>query len=401
MYKSIFMELTKAEILMNRFFVLALCMVLGGCGSSNSDDTPDTLMVGLNFEITGDLPEVGASSRQAVELFMENLEDSGGIEIAGKTYTIQTSLKDNKSQPEVAVSATTTLISDENVLALIGPNPSFLAVPAGAVANELGTVMVGPWSTNSLTTLNRPWVFRVPYLDTFQGLVLAKFAKEQFSGVNACVLYAEDNAYPRELAQSFEKEWTSEGGTVLVSETFQTGETDFTPQFNNIKNADCTFLFLPQYANEVPAIVEQYHEAEITFPILGADAWASQSLLDDCGDACEGYYITKMFVADGATGSAKQFVDDYTAKFGTTPDDVAALTWDAMLLVQQAMKNCGTITGELDADRLCIREGMASVTNLDAVTGTITFDENGNPLKCISIMQIVDGEFIYYDTVCP
>lgn len=401
MHKSICTLITKSEALMNTFFVLALCMVLGGCGSSNSDDTPDTLVVGLNFEITGDLPEVGESSRQAMEMFMENLEAAGGLEIAGKTYTVETRLRDNKSQADVAVSATTNLISEENVLALIGPNPSYLAVPSGAVANELGTVMVSPWSTNSLTTLDRPWVFRVPYLDTFQGLVLAKFAKEQFTGVNACVLYAEDNAYPKELAQSFQAEWASEGGTVLVSETFQTGGTDLTPQLTNIKNADCTFLFLPQYANEVPTIVEQYHEADISIPILGADAWASQSLLDDCGEACEGYYITKMFVADGAAGSAKQFVDAYTAKFGTTPDDVAALTWDAMLLMQQAMKNCGNITGDLDADRLCIRDGMASVSNLDAVTGTISFDANGNPLKCISIMQIVDGEFIYYDTVCP
>lgn len=387
--------------LISSFLIILFFAMSTGCNSTNSDDSPETVVIGMNFELTGDLAEVGKESRQSVEMYLENLDSSEGIEIGGSIYQIDTRLRDNESTADRAVEITSELISEESVLAMIGPNASYEAVPAGETANNAETLMISPWATNVQATLNRPWVFRVPFIDSFQGNVLAQFANSQYSATNACILYASDNAYSEGLAESFTNEWTILNGTIAASEIFQTGDEDLTTQLNNINNAHCDFLFLPQYANEVPAIVKQAHDIGITVPILGSDSWASQTLLDECGADCEGYFITKQFVASGATGMAEEFVNNYQARYSEVPGDVAALTWDAMLLMEQALKSCGTITGNLTTDRTCIRNGMASIQNLEGVTGPITFNENGDPQKCVSVIRIMDNEFTNFDTVCP
>lgn len=397
------MNKSKTRHLFNILFITSIIAVtmIWGCGSTNSGDSTETIVIGLNFEMTGDLPEVGLASQQAVELFLESRESSEGIEIAGTTYQIDTELIDNKATEEGATLAASEFITDENILAMIGPNPSYQAVPIGQLANESELVMISPWSSNVQTTLYRPWVFRVSFVDSFQGVVLAQFAKSQYDAVNACVLYADDSAYPTGLSESFIAEWKTLNGTIAANETFQTGDKDLNPQLTNIKNANCEFLLLPQYANEVPSIIEQAQAMGITVPILGGDAWSSQTLLDECGDACEGYFLSKQYVPSGATGSAEDFINNYQEKYGEIPDDVAALTWDAMLLIEQALKNCGNITGNLTEDRACLRDGLAMVQGLEGVTGPITFDENGDPQKCVAIIKIVDNEFTYFDTVCP
>ncbi len=384
-----------------RLLITALCILYTGCNSTNPDNDIDTIVIGTNFEMTGNLPEVGKASQQAVELFLETRESPNRIEIAGTTYQIVTKNIDNKATVDGATSAAAEFIGDEDAMAMIGPNTSYQAVPTGELANDSEMLMISPWSSNVETTKNRPWVFRVSFTDAFQGKALAQFTKSQFSAVNACLLYANDSAHPKGLAESFKTEWTSLDGTVAASETFQTGDEDFSDQLSNIKNAECDFLLLPQYANEVSAIVAQAQSAGINVPIIGSDAWASQTLLDECGADCNGYYLSKQFVPSGAEGAAKDFVQNYEEKYGETPGDIAALTWDAMLLIEQALKNCGTITGNTSKDRACIREGMAAIQDLESATGPITFDENGDPKKCVAVIKIVDKAFTYFDTLCP
>ena len=187
----------------------------------------------------------------------------------------------------------------------------------------------------------------------------------------------------------------------MAFETFTSGDQDFSAQLTKIKGAGCAVLFTPQYYNEVPLIVAQAQELDLGMPIVGSDSWGDPQTVELCGSACDGYFFSTHYVAAGATGATKEFIDQYNSAYGYIPGDVAALSWDAMLLVVRALENCGEITGDLAQDRTCIRDGMAEITDFEGITGNMTFDEQGDPIKCAVIVQIVEQEFQAYKSACP
>ncbi|MDD2695168.1 MAG: ABC transporter substrate-binding protein [Anaerolineales bacterium] len=149
-------------------------------------------------------------------------------------------------------------------------------------------------------------------------------------------------------------------------------------------------------------IVQQARELGFANPIVGSDSWGSAELMNLCGDACNGLFFSTHYAAAGATGATKEFIDRYNAKHGYVPDDVAALTWDAIRIAAQAIQDCGTITGDLDADRKCARDALAKIKDFEGITGKMTFTEEGDPIKCAVIVKISDqGEFTFYKSVCP
>ncbi len=373
---------------------------LAACGGGNDGDT---VKIGLNLELTGSIPKVGEHSRVAAEMFAEQMNEAGGIEIGGQTYAIELVSEDNNGTAEGATGVANKLITQDEVLVLVGPNASVAAVPAGEVANNLETPMISPWSTNPNTTLGRPWVFRAPFLDPFQGPVVANFATEQFAAERACVLFDIASDYPKGLADNFRAAWeTLHGaGSVVAFESFTSGDQDFSAQLTKIGATDCQVLFTPQYYSEVPLIVSQAQDLGITIPIVGSDSWGDPQLLELCGDACNGFFYSTHYVASGATGATKEFIDQFNARHNEIPSDVGALTWDSMLLVAQALQNCGTLTGDLAVDRACVRDGMAAISDFEGITGTMTFDDEGDPIKCAVIVQIQDGEVGFYESVCP
>lgn len=375
-------------------------LALAACQAGGGDDA---IKVGLNLELTGNIPKVGEHSRVAAEMFAEEINAAGGVEIGGQQYTIELVTEDNNGTAEGATAVANKLITQDEVQVLVGPNASVAAVPAGEVANNLETPMISPWSTNPNTTLNRPWVFRAPFLDPFQGPVVANFATEQFGADKACVLFDVASDYPKGLADNFKSAWEElhGAGSVVAFESFTTGDQDFSAQLTKIKATDCQVLFTPQYYSEVPLIVEQAQDLGITIPIVGSDSWGDPQLLELCGAACDGYFYSTHYVASGATGATKEFIDKFNARHGEIPSDVGALTWDSMQLVVQALQNCGTITGNLEEDRTCIRDGMADISDFEGITGTMTFDEQGDPIKCAVIVQIQGGEVGFYESVCP
>ncbi|HSF80539.1 MAG TPA: ABC transporter substrate-binding protein [Anaerolineales bacterium] len=380
--------------------VLIAAFTLTACGGAAAGDS---VKIGLNIEITGDKPKVGEQSKFAAEMFQAEVNEAGGIDIGGKKYQIELVIEDNNATPDGAVAAANKLISQDNILIMVGPNPSNAAVPAGEVANNNETPMISPWSTNPNTTLNRPWVFRAPFLDPFQGPVVANFATNQFGADQACVLFDVASDYPKGLADNFKTAWEAlhGAGSVVAFESFTTGDQDFSAQLTKIKGAGCDVLFTPQYYQEVPLIVSQSKDLGITMPIVGSDSWGDPQLLELCGANCEGYYFSTHYVASGAKGATKEFIDKFNAKYAYVPGDVAALTWDAMRLAVQAMQNCGTITGNLADDRTCIRDGLASIKDFAGITGNMTFDEQGDPIKCAVIVEIKGGEFLAFDSACP
>lgn len=392
--------MTKARVFTLLVLTLFSALALAACQAGGGGDA---IKVGLNLELTGNIPKVGEHSRVAAEMFAEEINAAGGVEIGGQQYTIELVTEDNNGTAEGATAVANKLITQDEVQVLVGPNASVAAVPAGEVANNLETPMISPWSTNPNTTLNRPWVFRAPFLDPFQGPVVANFATEQFSADKACVLFDVASDYPKGLADNFRSAWEAlhGAGSVVAFESFTTGDQDFSAQLTKIKATDCQVLFTPQYYSEVPLIVEQAQDLAITIPIVGSDSWGDPQLLELCGDACDGFFYSTHYVASGATGATKEFIDKFNARHGEIPSDVGALTWDSMQLVVQALQNCGAISGNLEEDRTCIRDGMAAISDFEGITGTMTFDEQGDPIKCAVIVQIQGGEVGFYESVCP
>jgi branched-chain amino acid transport system substrate-binding protein len=169
-----------------------------------------------------------------------------------------------------------------------------------------------------------------------------------------------------------------------------------------INDSGADFLFTPQYYDEVPLIVQQAHELGWDKPILGSDSWGSAELMSLCGDDCVGSYFSTHYAAAGAKGATKEFIDRYTEKHGYVPDDVAALTWDTALIMQKAIEDCGDITGDIKADRQCVRDALAKITDFDGITGKMTFTEEGDPIKCAVIVKINEAqEFEFYKSACP
>jgi branched-chain amino acid transport system substrate-binding protein len=390
------------KVFVGLVLVLFVLTALSACGGGASGT--DTIKIGINAELTGDIPKVGEGTKYAAEMWLEDIDKAGGLDVGGKKYKVELVTEDNEAKGESAAAANTKLITQDEVLVIVGPQASKQAVPAGEVANNLKTPMISPWSTNPNTTLNRPWVFRTPFLDPFQGPVVANFVTEEYGFDKAAVLYDVASDYPKGLAEFFQKAWEEAhgAGSVVAFESFTTKDTDFSAQLTKIKESGAQFIFTPQYYNEVALIAQQAHELGWSAPIVGSDSWGSAELMNLCGDDCKGLFFSTHYAAAGATGATKEFIDRYNAKYGYVPDDVGALTWDSMLIVQKAIQDCGAITGDLAKDRQCVRDAMAKIKNFKGITGEMTFTEEGDPIKCAVIVKISDaGEFQFYKQVCP
>ncbi|MCI5142887.1 MAG: branched-chain amino acid ABC transporter substrate-binding protein, partial [Candidatus Electrothrix sp. ATG1] len=210
------------------FCALTLCLSISSCDVGRKK----VIKVGLNVPMTGDIPKVGEGSKYAAEMWLEDVMKAGGIEIDGEKYAVELVIEDNESKAESAVKANTKLITQDDVLIIVGPQSSKQAIPAGDVANNYETPMISPWSTNPDTTANRPYVFRGCFLDPFQGPVLADFITDEFKFTKAAVLYDVASGYPKGLAEFFKKSWEEKHGpdSVVAYESFTTRDTDFSSQ---------------------------------------------------------------------------------------------------------------------------------------------------------------------------
>jgi len=385
-------------------FLIVSCLVIGLIFTPCAWSKAKTIKIGINAPMTGDIPKVGEGSKFAAEMWLEDIKAGGGLEVGGKKYPVELVIEDNESKAESAVKVNTKMITEDEVLFIVGPQSSKQAIPAGEVANNYKTPMISPWSTNPDTTKDRPFVFRGCFLDPFQGPVLANFIKEEFGYTKAAVLYDVASDYPKGLAEFFKEAWEKNNGpgSVVAFESFTTKDADFSSQLTKIIKSGAEVLFTPQYYNEVALIVQQAHELGWNKPIVGSDSWGSAETVELCGKDCYGLFFSTHYAAAGAKGATKAFIDRYNKKHGYVPDDVAALTWDALGLVQTAIQSCGKLTGKIEKDRQCVRDAMAKVKEFDGITGKMTFTEDGDPLKCAVVVRISDkGEYEFYKSVCP
>ena len=394
--------MTKKIVSLSLVLVFVSALV-SGCGIGGGAPYGGVIKIGNVAPLTGDIPKVGEEGKFALDLLVEEM--GGELTVGDQTYEIEVLHEDNEAKAESAVSAATKLITEDEVLALVGSYSSKQAVPMGEVADREGCPDISPWSTNPRTTKDRPWVFRACFIDPYQGKIAAQFAQEEFGVQKAAVLYDVASDYPKGLAEFFKQGAEEAGMEVVAFETFTTKDKDFSSQLNTIIGSGAEILFTPQYYDEVPLIVKQAHELGWDNPIMGSDSWSSPELMELCGEDCVGSYFTSHYAMKGATGVTKEFIDKYNAKHGYIPGDVAALAWDAGNMLFEAIKNTGGLTGNLEEDRQAIRDQLASIEKWQGATGTMKYagaEVKGDPIKCVVVVEITpDQEFTFYKEACP
>jgi branched-chain amino acid transport system substrate-binding protein len=374
--------------------VVLSSLAAGGAGGQ-------TIKIGFSIPLTGDNPMVGEGSKYAGEIVKEAINGAGGLDVGGKKYKLDFIYLDNELKAEAAVQTVTRLIEQDQVIAVIGPQGSGRAIPAGEVCNDSKTPMISAWSTNPNTTLNRPYVFRACFIDPFQAPVAARFASEQFKGKKTAILYNIEDDYSKTLAELYRDEWNKKYGQVVAWESFGQKDTDFNAQLTKILATKPDVIYLPVYYNFLGNIVPQVKKLGWTGPIMGADAWGSADLWKVSNGSVAGYYFTTHYAAAGATGKTKEFIDTYTKKYGYVPDDVAALTYDAVNIVLQSIQKAG-LTGNLQKDRDNLKNAMASLKNFDGITGKMNFTPDGDPEKEAVVVQISNsGDFTFVKNLAP
>ena len=355
-------------------------------GSAKVPTFPITL--GFIGPMTGDVKTFGESTKNGFDLAIAEA-NAAGAKITPK-------YADDKNDATESANATTKLINQDKVKAIIGSVSSKCTIPDSDIANSSKVLLVTPTSTNTKVTVAdgklKEYVFRACFIDPFQGLVMAKFALENLKAKKAAVMYDVSNDYSKGLAEVFKENFTKGGGTVAEFVSYQTKDTDFSALLTKIAAANVDFLFLPDYYNMVGLIAEQAREKGVKATLGGGDGWDSSDLNVK---AVEGGYFSNHYSPDDTRPEVKDWVAKYKAKYNAVPDALATLAYDATNLFIAAAAAAGS------EDSTKIKDAMAALKDFPTVSGKITFDKNNDPVKSAAIIQVKDGKQIFAATVNP
>lgn len=385
-----------------RRWIAALAVAL--CIAPGSAQAEQTITIGFNLSMSGDIAGVGQSSRNAAELARREVNSRGGVDIGGEKYELKFAYRDNGSVVEQGVAVAQKLCSDSDALAIIGPNSSKLAVPVGGTCNARATPMVSPWSSHPSTTRNRPWVFRISFVDDMQGKVAVDFASRTFGARTVGIIFDSSNDHSIGMAEIFRTRWESvvPDGEVIAFEPHPPMVRDYTALLRRVLAAGPDMLYIPNNYNQAARIIRQAKEMGLKSIIMGSDAWDAVDFVKLCGEPCLNLYFTTNYIGTAGNGRTHAFVDRFTVAYGYAPDTVAALTWDAVHLVVRALGELEAVGGDLASNRLAVREALAGIRNFRGVTGTMHFNAQGDPIKCINVARVNEnGEFAFVEEACP
>jgi len=384
--------------------VLILAMMLtvvAGCGGqkqSAEPAKPTEILIGANFELTGNVATFGVSVLNAIEMAFEEINNAGGV----LGVPIKLVKVDNKSDATESTNVATRLITQDKVVAVIGPVTSTNVLAAAPVAMQHKIPLLTPTGTNEKITFEngqtKEWIFRNCFIDSFQGQVGATFAINTLKAQKAALLVEKNSDYAKGLAAVFEETFKAKGGTIVANESFVTEDKDFRVQLTNIKKANPDVLYVPSYYEQDGLIAKQAREVGYTGPIVGADGWDSAKLIEIAGGPgpLQNVYFTNHYSVESTDPKVVKFVQDYKAKFGAEPDALAALGYDGAKLLADAIQRAGS------TDPNKIKEALAATQGFEGVTGTVTMDDKHNPIKSAVILTFDEtGKQKYVETVNP
>jgi branched-chain amino acid transport system substrate-binding protein len=357
-----------------------------GAGGSN------TVAIGAVFPLSGQVANYGTESRDGALLAVEEINAAGGL--LGKQLVLIS--EDDEGDSAKSVNAFTKLTTRDKVSFILGSSTSGATQAMTVLAQRNKVILISPSATNVAITRAGDYIFRACFIDPFQGVVGADFAFDTLKSKRAAVLYDAGADYNTGLAETFKDQFKKNGGQIVADEAYQTGDVDFNAQITRIKAANPDVVYLPNYYNDVALQARQLRAQGINAPLLGGDGW--DTLVDIAGDEALNGYWSAGFASDTTDPKGQAFVKAYQARFNKQASQFAALGYDTMMLVANGVKAAGTF------DTAAVKDAMAKL-NGPYVTGNIRFDQNRDPIKGATILEIVkkDGKLVntYKTTVNP
>jgi branched-chain amino acid transport system substrate-binding protein len=367
-------------------------VLAAGC-SKPAGGAADTIKVGEFASLTGKEATFGTSSHEGTMLAVEEVNAAGGV--LGKP--LQLVYEDNRSTPGESATIAKKLISNDKVVALLGEVASGRSLEAAPIAQSNHIPMISPSSTNPEVTKKGEYIFRVCFIDPFQGTLLAGFAKNTLKVKKVAIFSDVAAAYSVGLAQFFREAWVAGGGEVVAEVKYTGGDKDFKAQLTALKSAKPEAIMVPGYYSDVGLIVAQARALGITVPMFGGDGWEAPELIQIAGaDALKNTYYSTHFSPSSTDPLAQKFVAAYKAKYnGKVPDAMAALGYDSVMVLVDAIKRAGTTDGP------ALRDAIAATKGFAGATGNTTLDANRDATKPAVIITVKDGQFQYLETIAP
>lgn len=367
---------------------------LVGCGGQEEN----VVKIGANLEMTGTNATFGQSATNGAKLAIKQLNEKGGV--LGKQITLV--VADNKSEAAEAANAMQKLITQDKVVGIIAPIASS-SVIAGAQVNHDGKVLaISPTASNPKVTVDpdtgktREFLFRAAFIDPFQGSLMANFASKSLKGTKAALYIDTSSDYAKGLGQFFKETFTKNGGAIVAEEAYLAKDTDFKATLTKIKALDPDILFIPGYYQEVGMIIKQAREMGIRAAILGGDGWDSAKLPEIAGaEALNNTFFASHYSPEDKSPAIQNFVEAYKAEYGQVPDSFAVLSYDATMMILEAIKRAGSL------DTVKIKDELAKTKDYQAVSGTITLNDTHDAITSAVVIEMKDGKQTFREKINP
>ncbi len=360
-------------------------------GGSAAGSTSGTIVVGYYGDLTGRTSNFGQSTKNGVLMAADEINKAGGI----NGRQVQIISEDDEGRPEKAATVATKLIDQDRIVALLGEVASGNSLAAAPKAQAAHIPMISPSSTNPAVTQVGDYIFRVCFIDPFQGEVMAKFAFNTLKAKKAAIMLDFNSPYSRGLTDFFEAAFKKFGGQIVSKQSYTQGDRDYKGQLTAIRSDSPDVIYVPGYYGEVGVIAKQAKQLGINVPLLGGDGWDATQLWDLGGDSLNGDFISNHYSVDDPSPSIQKFVADYKGRYGRVPDALAALGYDAMRVLADSIKRAGTTEGPK------LRDAIAQTKNFGGVTGTISIDAQRNAIKPAVVLKLQDRKYIYQETIYP
>ncbi len=377
---------------MNQRFLFSLLgavvLSLAGCQKPATDE----IAVGEFASLTGKEATFGISSHEGTLLAVEEANVSGGV--LGKKIKLLT--EDNQSKPGESANAVNKLIAKDGVVGILGEVASSRSLEAAPICQANKIPQISPSSTNPKVTETGDYIFRVCFIDPFQGTVMANFAKKTLKAQKVAIFTDVKSDYSKGLAKFFKEGFVKAGGQVVSELDYNGGDKDFKGQLTAIKSAAPDGVFVPGYYTDAALICIQAKEVGISVPLFGGDGWESEKLTEIGKEAVEGNYFSTHYTPEAGGEKGKAFVEAYKKRFnGKLPDAMAALGYDSALVLFDAIKRAGTTEGPK------VREALAATKDFEGATGRTTLNARRDADKAAVILQVKGGKFSYVETIAP